>query len=349
MHASGPMPGRAARAVAALATALGVALVLAAPAGAASYRVIDLGTLGGATSAANGINGSGAVVGWSKTASGRVHATMWRAGRIIDIGTLGGPNSAAAAVSNNFAVVGTAGVAGGGTHGFLWRANTGEPHNLGTPRPHGIADTGAMIANGRLANGEPVGMFRFYQVVGGWKRILPTGWDGSQMADVNAAGTAVGTLITEPHGSAPFTYANGVLTILPSVETAGETGAEAINDAGQIAGQTFDPLGIVLWDGTRWNPIPTPALFEPSIRDMNDCTQIVGSHLAGQPSFKPSAFLISGGVGVDLNSLIPAGSGWHLGVATGINDAGQIVGVGRHNGVQRAFLLEPTTVGGGCP
>jgi probable HAF family extracellular repeat protein len=348
MHASGRTKGRAARTVAALAAGLAVSLVLAGPASAASYRVVDLGTLGGATSAANDINEAGAVVGWSKTASGRVHATIWRSGRIIDIGTLGGPNSVATAISNNFAVVGRASVAGGATHGFLWRANTGAPHNLGTPSPNGIADTGAMIANGRLPNAEPVGMFRFYQVVGGWTRILPPGWDGSDMADINAAGTAVGSVITEPHGASPFTYANGVLTILPGVETAGETGAEAINNVGQIAGQTFDPLGIVLWDGTQWTPIPTPALFEPSVRDMNDCTQIVGSHLAGQPSFKPSAFLISGGVGVDLNSLIPAGSGWHLGVATGINNAGQIVGVGRHNGIQRAFLLQPTTTGGGC-
>jgi len=53
--------------------------------------------------------------------------------------------------------------------------------------------------------------------------------------------------------------------------------------------------------------------------------------------------VISGGTGVDLNSQIPSGSGWRLGVATAINDAGEIVGVGRHNGLQRAFLLEPTS------
>jgi probable HAF family extracellular repeat protein len=338
--------------VARLAAALAVAaagLVLAAPAGAASYRVIDLGTLGGATSAANDINESGAIVGWARTASGRVHAVIWRNGQMADIGTLGGPNSAATGVSNNFAVVGTSGVAGGGPrHGFLWRANTGGPHNLGLPAPVRIADSGAMIGNTRLPNDEPVGVYRSFQVVGGWKQLLTAGWDGSFAADIDDAGEAVGTLITEPHGSAPFTYANGVLTILPSVPTASETSANAINNVGQIAGQTFDPLGVVLWDGTQWNPIPTPALFDAEVHDMNDCAQIVGAHHPLQ-FFKPAAFLISNGVGVDLNSQIPAGSGWHLGVATAINDAGQIVGIGRHHGVQRAFLLNPTTSGGGCP
>jgi len=44
----------------------------------------------------------------------------------------------------------------------------------------------------------------------------------------------------------------------------------------------------------------------------------------------------------DLNNLLPASSGWILGVAYDINDAGQIVGVGTINGQGHAFLLTPT-------
>ena len=43
----------------------------------------------------------------------------------------------------------------------------------------------------------------------------------------------------------------------------------------------------------------------------------------------------------DLNALIPSGSGWVLSEANGVNDAGQIVGYGTHNGDVRAFLLNP--------
>jgi len=330
---------------AALAAAAAASLAVAAPAGAATYRVVDLGTLGGASSAATDLNNAGAVVGWSATASGRVHAVVWRSGHMTDIGTLGGPTSMAAGISNTFAVVGTASVAAGGAeHGFLWRANQGAMHNLGIPLPVRIGDSGAIIGNATTAAGESVAAYRNQH---GWIRLPLHGFDGSHGEDVNDSGTAVGTLFDDPHGSAPFVYADGVLTILPSVPAAAETSADAINDSGQIAGQTFDPLGIVLWDGTSWHPVPTPALVEPEIHDMNDCSQIVGAHHP-EEFFKPHAFLIADGVGVDLNSRIPAGAGWRLGTANAINDAGEIAGVGRHNGERHAFLLVPTAPGAGC-
>jgi len=326
--------------------ALAASLVPTAPAGAAAYQVIDLGTLGGASSGATDLNNAGAAVGWSRTASGQVHAVVWRAGRIIDIGTLGGPGSRATSISNTFAVVGTSTLTAGGVpHAFLWRANQGAMHNLGLPQPVQIGDSGAIVGNATTAAGESVAAYRDQH---GWIRLALHGFDGSHGEDVNDSGTAVGTLFDDPHGSAPFVYANGVLTVLPSVPTAAETSADAINDAGLIAGQTFDPLGIVLWDGSTWQPVATPGLVEPEIRDMNDCGQIVGAHHPVQ-FFKPHAYLIADGTAVDLNSRIPSGSGWRLGVATAINDAGQIVGVGRHHGLQHAFLLEPAGAGAGCP
>jgi probable HAF family extracellular repeat protein len=44
---------------------------------------------------------------------------------------------------------------------------------------------------------------------------------------------------------------------------------------------------------------------------------------------------------VDLNALIPAGSGWLLQCAHGVNDAGWIVGDGLYHGQPRAFVLKP--------
>jgi hypothetical protein len=44
---------------------------------------------------------------------------------------------------------------------------------------------------------------------------------------------------------------------------------------------------------------------------------------------------------LDLNDLIPAGSGFTLQAARGINDAGQIAGFGTFDGATHAFLLTP--------
>ena len=52
---------------------------------------VDLGTLGGASSYAAGINSSGTVVGWSETSAGTTHAFRWGvAAGMVDLGTLPG-------------------------------------------------------------------------------------------------------------------------------------------------------------------------------------------------------------------------------------------------------------------
>jgi probable HAF family extracellular repeat protein len=65
--------------------------------------------------------------------------------------------------------------------------------------------------------------------------------------------------------------------------------------------------------------------------------------VVGQSTFKDTyhAFVYSGGKIKDLNSLIPAGSGWELTEANGINASGQIVGMGTIKGQQHGYLLTP--------
>ena len=77
-----------------------------------------------------------------------------------------------------------------------------------------------------------------------------------------------------------------------------------------------------------------------SARDINNHGQIVGFAQDGSGAFR--AFLSDAGAAmVDLNTLLPADSGWVLLSANAINDAGQIVGEGTFNGDPRAFLLTP--------
>ena len=74
-------------------------------------------------------------------------------------------------------------------------------------------------------------------------------------------------------------------------------------------------------------------------RSLNDADEVVGAY---GPFFDADrAFVWSAENGFhDLNDWLPAGSGWKLQVATGINDKGEIVGFGEHNGKDDVgFLL----------
>src|SRR5205085_7300550 len=73
---------------------------------------------------------------------------------------------------------------------------------------------------------------------------------------------------------------------------------------------------------------------------INDAADIVGDSLLADQTTR-HAFLYTGGVMRDLNSLIAPGSGWELESAASINNTGQIVGEGLMGGDELAFLLTP--------
>lgn len=83
------------------------------------------------------------------------------------------------------------------------------------------------------------------------------------------------------------------------------------------------------------------AEIEISIDDMNDSNEVVGDYLALDKEF--TAFIIdANGTMKDLYTLIDPNSGWEaLYWATGINNKGQIVGLGKKKGVIQSFILTP--------
>jgi probable HAF family extracellular repeat protein len=116
---------------------------------------VALGTLGGATSSAYAIAGSGLVVGESLDGDGKVRGALWRldaAGAptaVFPLAPLPG-HVASVALGVNAAgeIVGESESAGGETHGVRWTFTSGAP---GAPVDLGIASAAAVNASSRIA------------------------------------------------------------------------------------------------------------------------------------------------------------------------------------------------------
>ncbi|GAG46338.1 unnamed protein product, partial [marine sediment metagenome] len=116
-----------------------------------------------------------------------------------------------------------------------------------------------------------------------------------------------------------------------------------INDEDAAAGYSEDEYGnqhAVFWDdGT---PVDLGSLggSRSIARAINNSEIIVGSSETDERG-PVHAFIWKDSVMDDLNDLIPSDSGWELLDAYDINENGQIIGYGTHNGYTRAFLLTP--------
>lgn len=112
-----------------------------------------------------------------------------------------------------------------------------------------------------------------------------------------------------------------------------------ISDSGHVLVQDLEK-GFFIYeakDKLTWLDIPKRQL--PQARAMNHADVVVGAFGPYSDAYRAFIWDVKHGF-QDLNELIPANSGWKLQDATWINDAGQIVGVGKHNGKDDVgFLL----------
>ena len=123
----------------------------------ADGMMTDLGTLGGISSTARGINNDGWIVGSSRTASGQTHAFLYREGQMTDLGTLGGAFSEALGINNRGQIVGRSGLANRQQHAFLFQ--DGVMTDLGTlggtfSSAYAINDQGDIVGQAANAAGE---------------------------------------------------------------------------------------------------------------------------------------------------------------------------------------------------
>lgn len=168
-------------------------------------RMLDLGSLGGALSAVNGMNSRGAVVGYMTLAGDEfLHPYLSKQGTMFDLGTLGGSNGEAHGINDAGEVVGVADLPDGSHNAFLWK--NGAMRDLGNL---GITSTASAINS----QGQVVGASRVsYQGTQGSAFLWQ---NGGPMVDLN--------------------------TLIPANAALHLVFGESISDHGEIAGTGLPP------------------------------------------------------------------------------------------------------------
>src|SRR5438876_8346327 len=171
---------------------------------------------------------------------------------------------------------------------------------------------------------------------------------------VNNAGIVIGDNINDEPTERAFLWENGSIRDLGGTIGGNQTTAEALNQAGQVAG-VGTLAGELFYHATLWKRLgeitdlgtvdQDPCSFSSAI---NSKAQIVGASLPGCAfDSNTRAFLWQDGSIFDLNTLIPPGASLHLQWARDINDRGEIAGTGLDvDDNSHAFLLIPCGANG---
>jgi len=307
---------------------------------------LDIGKpgFGGPNSTAFGVNERGQAVGAAQTldtndedfcgfnALGLLPSNttclpfLWQDGKMTRLPTLGGANGFANRINNRGEA---AGLAETNTlenacpvsqfKPVIWK--NGKIHEL--PIPQRLGDTDGVAA-----------------------------WINDKGQVVGASGTCApfnpnsGLYLVENHA---LLWENGTVTDLGNLGgTGGIAGnhACAINNHGQVVGHSELPNDTTfhgfLWTRkTGMQDLRTlPGDSASLALGINDKGEVVGASL--DANFSPRAFLWENGAMTDLNTLIPASSGFYLLLANSINSNGEIVGLGAtSSGKLHGFLATP--------
>ena len=339
-----------------------------------TYTVIDLGTLeGGTVSEATALNNFHQVVGWSNLGSVQEgarrtdkssfrHGFVWANGQIrdlnpgdgVDIRLPRGINDAGSVVGNLFPL-------GLTSRSFCMRAAGAETEALpGVHRAEAINERGCIagacvdaadtlqsvlicLDSERKPNAVRQPMRLEAGLYGGSIRSLNDRNEGAGFAMLGrSSGQEVKqAVLWGPDGMGCAIFV-GEEVVTASVAT-------GINIRGQAVGyrdlprQAQGETRIAFLRTEDDRIVRLPALHgakQSEACGLNESGQVVG--ISGN-----RAFLWTAAHGVaDLNSLVPADTGWTLTRANAINTGGAIVGQGLFHGQRRAFLAMPSTPAG---
>jgi probable HAF family extracellular repeat protein len=356
---------------------LSCALLAAEPAISQTYTVTDLGTFpGGDFSTALGIDELGQVTGWSGSSVAMIggvpgDAFLYRDGKLLDLGGFGGPGSIGYGIANDkekdplkwdegkrkVRVTGSANDAQDQTHAFLY-----EDHflrDLGflpggtTSTGFAVNSSGEVVGEADNADGAVQAFLYKHGNMVSLGTLGGTGGGGGAFG-INDQGDVTGTANTASGAAHAFLYRHGKMIDLGTLPGGVNSAGTAINDSLQITGGSSPLDGqnghAFLWSKGKMTDLGVlPTGNSSQGTGINAFGQVVGGSDIFIPSnldFGPPGeyishgFLYENGQLHDLNDLIAPGSGWVLGIASGINDRGEIAGTGTINGETHGYLLK---------
>ena len=266
------------------------------------------------------------------------HAFLYASGKMTDLGTLTGADGTSAGEAINDAGA-VAGFSVGATGDEAIVDQSGTMTVIGEGTATAINDSGAVAGStNSFTGGEDAFLYSNGKMTN--LGLIPgEGGIFTAATGINSSGQVTGVGDNAASDERAWLYSAGKMT---DIGTLGgpNAAAAAINDSGQIVGfaQTSnDADHAFLYSAGKMTDLGLNIL--PSA--INDAGAIVGQMPSGSAEV---AFIYSGGKFQNLNSLIPAGSGYTLTNAVDINEAGQIVvdGTNNTNGSTNAFLLTKT-------
>jgi len=317
------------------------------------FSVSPLGTLGGNSSEAVAVNNSGSIVGAADVPANVLHACLWIAGEIHDLDPSNLEQSVAYAINERGQIVGRLDRGGLTTVAAMWegtRLHWVEDLVQSKAAAFGVNEEGVVV--GWLERRPPpLTLPRTVAVL--WERGKRR--EFGEVLRQNSYALAINNRGQVAGGGSEFAFFWERGKFEPIYLPDGGAGSgSAINELGHVVG-TASVGGVAkvadtdehafFWEGARTVDLGTLGGRFSQAEDINSLGYVVGRYDVRATGPDGPAiehgFIWKGGPLVDLNDLIPPHRGWTIKVAHGINDHGQIVGVGSSEGRSQAVLLTP--------
>lgn len=324
---------------------------------AQSYTIKDLGAVAGQTQSAGfALNASGEAVGDSSSPNGAI-PTLFSGGKAINIGTLFSGD-----VSLGTAINGSGEIAGYEPDIFTypevdhaWVFNNSKLLDIHSPslfpagtQPTGINDSGVVVGRGWLTTSS---FHAFVYANGQMVDIGPPGSYQAAAVAINNNGQILGTAYFTSGGGGVFIYANGQFTYLTSPSGTTLVGTVAMNSLGEVVGELESSDGTTfaaVYRSGTWLDLANVTGTRFNVTGINTPGQVIGTEVFPVQSYHPFrpgkhvACIIGASGPVNLNTLIPANSGYTLTDSITINDNGQILcDASTPTSPKHAVLLSP--------